>query len=125
MGDQIPGLPGDKTIRFGVVDLAEGHRPNERLEVLGRHLTVGGHHARDVDVALDCTLVAGHDRRPDTLVLLVPDHLDTRVTSGGALGRVVSRCVVDDHDVVDERGDLGNSRADQPFFVVGRHDHRD
>ena len=76
--------------------------------------------------SLERALVAGDDRGADAAVLLARDELDARV-GRRAHGRrgAVGGGVVDDEDPVDELGDPGERRPDQPLLVVGGDDDRD
>ena len=118
--------PGEQAVRLRVVDLAARNGTRERLEVLGIHLVVAGHHADDVDLLLERALVAGDDRGADAAVALVDDELDARVAERAhALRRRVGRAVVDDDDPVDEARDAAERRRDQVLLVVRGHDDRD
>ena len=64
MRDQLPRLAGDEPVRLCVVGLAIGRPARNRLELVGRHLVVGGHHARDVHAVRDRLLVARDDAAP-------------------------------------------------------------
>ena len=124
--DQLPGLTGDEPVRLRVVDLAAGDRLDERDQVGRIHLVVGRHHADDVEPFLERALVAGDDRGADAAVPLARDELDARIgRRADGLGRPVGGGVVDDEDPVDELGDAGQRRSDQPLLVVGGDDDRD
>ena len=100
-------------------------RLDEREQVGRVHLVVGRHHADDVEALLERPFVAGDDRGADAAVPLPGDQLDSRVCRRAhGLGGPVGRGVVDDEDPVDELGDPGEGRPDQPLLVVGGDDDR-
>jgi hypothetical protein len=124
---ELPGLAGEEPVRLRVVQFAPSHRAAEHVQVVRVHLIVSGHHARDVGALLDRPPVAGHDRRPDTAVALVLQHLDASIRTRGqarALERPILRGVVDDVDAVDEVGNAGQGLREQLGLVVGGHHDR-
>jgi hypothetical protein len=123
--DQLPRLAGEQPVRLRVVDLAAGHRANERLEISRIHLVVTRHDADDVELLLERALVPGDDRCADTAVALVNDELDACIAEGAdALGCRVDRSVVDHDDPVDEARDAAQRLRDQVLLVVRRYDDR-
>ena len=123
--DQLPGLAGEEAVGLGVVALAGGDALDQGGEVVGIHLVVRGHDARDVDRVVARVLVAGDDGGADAGVHLVPEHLDARVGLGGATHGRVLGAVVDDDDPVDERGDAAHGLGHELLLVVGRDDDGD
>ena len=83
--DQLPGLAGEEAVRLGVVDLAAGHRADQRLEVAGSIWLSAAITAIDVDAVGERLFVAGDDRGADAAVPLVAEHRDA--LAAGRLGR--------------------------------------
>ena len=79
MRHHVPRLAGEEAVGLCVVELAARDRLHERREIGGIHLVVGGHHADDIEPLLECAAVAGDDRRADSAVAVVRDHLHARV----------------------------------------------
>lgn len=90
------------------------------------HLSIAGHHDRDIRLELDRPAMSGEDGSADTEVPLVTDDLDAGVSNLARSRRCrVGTSVIDDEDVVDVRGHRSDRRSDEGLFVVCRNDDRD
>jgi len=122
-------MPGHGLARFRpaqpialhVVRLPRNQGRQQRGEIGRVHLSICRHHRGEVRTQQERVSATGRNRRANTLIGCVFEHVDGRLDGPRDLrGRVDAR-VIDDDDMVHEAGNTFEGPADQLLFIVCRH----